>query len=116
MVVGKPLAFLMMKDNATVTVCHRHTKELAGITKNADIVVTAIGKPRFFGPEFFSGHSIVVDVGVNADGDGKICGDVNYRLVCDRVKCISPVPGGVGNVTTALIAKHIVQAAELQNG
>ncbi|WP_422486511.1 bifunctional 5,10-methylenetetrahydrofolate dehydrogenase/5,10-methenyltetrahydrofolate cyclohydrolase [Gudongella sp. DL1XJH-153] len=112
MVVGKPLVMMLLEKNATVTICHSRTKDLAQITKDADIVVTALGKPKFFGEEFFSSESVVIDVGVGMTEDGKLSGDVDYDNVSEKVSMITPVPGGVGSVTTTILLNQVVQAAE----
>jgi methylenetetrahydrofolate dehydrogenase (NADP+)/methenyltetrahydrofolate cyclohydrolase len=112
MVVGKPLVMMLLEKNATVTICHSRTKELSEITKDADIVVTALGKPKFFGEEFFNPDSIVIDVGVGMTEDGKLSGDVDYENVSEKVSMITPVPGGVGSVTTTILLNQVVLAAE----
>ncbi|MDR1650048.1 MAG: bifunctional 5,10-methylenetetrahydrofolate dehydrogenase/5,10-methenyltetrahydrofolate cyclohydrolase [Synergistaceae bacterium] len=111
MVVGRPLAMLLLRRNATVTICHTKTKNMESICKNADILVAAAGKARMISPAFVSESSIVVDVGINVDDDGKLCGDVDYDAVSPVVSMISPVPGGVGAVTTSVLAKHVLKAA-----
>jgi len=112
MVVGKPLAMLLLNEDATVTICHSKTKDMPAVTRNADIVVAAIGKARFMNSDFFNPDSIVIDVGINDTGDGKICGDVDYDQVIDKVKAISPAVGGVGSITTTILLSHVVQACE----
>ena len=111
MVVGKPLAMMLLEKNATVTICHSRTKDLHEITKRADVVVTALGKPKFFDEKYFNSDSIVIDVGVGVDENGKLSGDVDYDNVFDLVKMITPVPGGVGSVTTTILLDQVVQAA-----
>lgn len=111
MVVGKPLAMMLLEKNATVTICHSRTKDLHEITKRADVVVTALGKPKFFDKKYFNSDSIVIDVGVGVDENGKLSGDVDYDNVFDLVKMITPVPGGVGSVTTTILLDQVVQAA-----
>lgn len=113
MVVGKPLAMLLLKEDATVTICHSKTKDMPAVTRNADIVVAAIGKARFMNSDFFNPDSVVIDVGINDTGDGKICGDVDYDQVIDHVKAITPSVGGVGAITTTILLSHIVQSCEL---
>ncbi|WFA09597.1 bifunctional 5,10-methylenetetrahydrofolate dehydrogenase/5,10-methenyltetrahydrofolate cyclohydrolase [Tissierella sp. Yu-01] len=110
MVVGKPLAMMLLEKNATVTICHSRTKNLNEITKNADIVITALGKPKFFTKDYFSEDSIVIDVGVSMTDEGKLSGDVDYEDVVDYVDKITPVPGGVGSVTTTLLLNQVVNA------
>lgn len=111
-VVGKPLAMMLLEKNATVTICHSRTKNLDEITRNADIVVTALGKPKFFTEKYFTKSSIVIDVGVSMTEDGKLCGDVDYGNVQNLVDKITPVPGGVGSVTTTLLLNQVVMACE----
>ncbi|GAE01677.1 bifunctional 5,10-methylene-tetrahydrofolate dehydrogenase/ 5,10-methylene-tetrahydrofolate cyclohydrolase [Clostridium botulinum B str. Osaka05] len=112
MVVGKPLSMMSLAHNATVTVCHSKTIDLQSITKKADIVVTAIGKAKLVKEEYFNENSIVIDVSINVDENGKLCGDVDFENVKEKVGAITPVPKGVGSVTTTLLLKHIVEAAE----
>ena len=112
LVVGKPLAMLLLDENATVTICHSRTKDMPSVTAKADIVVAAIGKAKFMNEDYFSKDSIVVDVGINDDGNGKICGDVDFDQVFDKVKAITPAIGGVGLITTTLLLGHVVQACE----
>jgi methylenetetrahydrofolate dehydrogenase (NADP+) / methenyltetrahydrofolate cyclohydrolase len=112
LVVGRPLAMLLMVEKSTVTLCHSKTKNVPDITKKSDIVVTAVGKAKRYTEEYFTENSVVVDVGINDAGDGKICGDVDYDQVVDKVKAITPVPGGVGLITTTLLLSHVVIACE----
>ena len=112
MVVGKPLSLLLLGENATVTVCHSKTKDLSSVTKAADIVVCAIGRAKMFTKEYFTENSIVVDVGINDDGNGGICGDVDYEAVFENVKALSPATGGVGTITTTQLLSHVVVSAE----
>jgi len=114
MVVGRPLAMLMLKRNATVTICHTKTCNIEEICRAADIVVAAAGKARMLTSSYVSEKSIVIDVGINMDSDGKLCGDVDYDAVSAVVSMISPVPGGVGSVTTSVLAKHVLKAAALK--
>ena len=109
MVVGKPVAILLDKENATVTLCNSHTKNLQEITKSADIVIAALGKKNFLTKDYFSPNQTVIDVGFHYDEDG-ISGDVD-KEVADYVKNITPVPGGVGSVTTAVLINHLYKAA-----
>lgn len=115
LVVGKPLGMLLLDENATVTICHSRTKDMPSVTAKADIVVAAIGKAKFMNEDFFSEDSIVVDVGINDDGNGSICGDVDFDNVFDKVKAITPAIGGVGLITTTLLLGHVVQACENLN-
>ncbi|NLL81566.1 MAG: bifunctional 5,10-methylenetetrahydrofolate dehydrogenase/5,10-methenyltetrahydrofolate cyclohydrolase [Tissierellia bacterium] len=112
MVVGKPLAMMLLEKNATVTICHSRTKDLKEITKKADIVIPALGKPKFFTMDYFTEESIIIDVGVSMTEDGKLSGDVDYENVADKVKMITPVPGGVGSVTTTILLNQVVYACE----
>jgi len=112
MVVGKPLAMMLLKDNATVTVCHSRTKDLHEVTNKADIVVVALGKAKFFDEKYFNEKSVVIDVGVSLDENGKISGDVDYDKVEPIVDKITPVPGGVGSVTTSILLNQVVLACE----
>ena len=114
MVLGKPLAMLFLNENSTVTICHSKTNDLPGVTAKADIVVTGAGKAKLFGKEFFTKDSIIVDVGINLDQDNKLCGDVDLEKVADSVAAISPVPGGVGTVTSMILLNHVIKAMKLQ--
>lgn len=112
MVVGKPLAMMLLKENATVTICHSRSKNLAEITKNANIVMTALGKAKFFDERYFNNNSIVIDIGVSLDDENKISGDVDIDKVTDKIAMITPVPGGVGSVTTSILLKQVVDACK----
>jgi methylenetetrahydrofolate dehydrogenase (NADP+) / methenyltetrahydrofolate cyclohydrolase len=116
LVVGKPLAMLLLDENATVSICHSRTNDMPSVTSKADIVVAAIGKAKFMTENYFSQDQIVVDVGINDDGNGKICGDVDYDAVIDKVKAITPALGGVGLITTTILLNHVVQACEKFSG
>ena len=107
MVVGKPLAMLLLKENATVTICHTRTVDLKAECQRADIICAAAGAPRMIGPDHVSEGQIIMDVGINMV-DGKLCGDVDYDAVSPLVDAITPVPGGVGGVTTAMLLKHVI--------
>lgn len=111
--VGRPLLELFINRNATVTLCHSHTKNLHEITKQADILVVAIGKKKYITKDMVKENSIIIDVGINKDND-TICGDVDYNNVIDKVDSITPVPGGVGQMTVAELAKNILKAYNLQ--
>lgn len=115
MVVGKPAAMLLLNENATVTVCHSRTKDLQSITSDADILVAAVGRAKMVKSEFVKEGAVVVDVGINVDESGKLCGDVDTDDVLGKVSMITPVPAGVGSVTTSILAKHVVKACKLQN-
>lgn len=114
LVVGKPLAMLLLNEHATVTICHSRTVNLPEITRRADILIAAVGRPKMVGAEFVRPGQTVIDVGINADPDrpGKMCGDVDFAAVEPIVENITPVPGGVGSVTTAVLMKHTLTAAE----
>ncbi|SHJ66188.1 methylenetetrahydrofolate dehydrogenase (NADP+) / methenyltetrahydrofolate cyclohydrolase [Hathewaya proteolytica DSM 3090] len=110
-IVGKPLAIMLLKKNATVTVCHSHTKDIKSITKEADILVSCVGKPHFVNSEFVKPGAIVMDVGTS-DVNGKITGDVDFDDVEPVAGYITPVPGGVGSITTMLLLKNTLKAME----
>lgn len=114
MVVGKPMAMLLLSENATVTVCHSKTKDLAGVCRRADILVAAIGKARMITKDYVKAGAVVMDVGINVEGD-KLFGDVDTEGVKETASAVTPVPGGVGTVTTRVLLKHVVKAAGLQN-
>ncbi len=114
MVVGKPMSMLLLGENATVTVCHSKTKDLPGVCKRADIVVAAIGRAKMITADYIKPGATVMDVGINPEGD-KFVGDVNTDAVKEVASAITPVPGGVGTVTTRVLLKHVVKAAKLQN-
>jgi len=111
-IVGKPMAALMLRENATVTICHSRTKNLKEITKNADILIVAIGKPRFIDAEYVKPGATVIDVGIHRLEGKKLCGDVNYESVEQVAGAITPVPGGVGPMTIAMLMKNCLEAAE----
>ncbi len=115
-IVGKPMAMLLLHRDATVTVCHSKTEDLAAITKTADILVAAVGKPRFVTADMVKPGAVVIDVGMDRDENGKLCGDVDFAAVEPKAACITPVPGGVGPMTIATLLKNTVTAAKLQNG
>lgn len=115
MVLGKPLAMLFLNENSTVTICHSKTKNLPEIASKADIVVTGAGKAKFFGKDYFSPESVVIDVGINTDDEGNLCGDVDFDAVAETVSAITPVPGGVGTVTSMILLKHVMKAMEYQS-
>lgn len=111
MVVGKPLSMLMLKENATVTICHTRTKDLPGTCRQADILVAAAGRAKMLNGDFVGEGAVIIDVGINVDANGKLCGDVDFESIQDKASMATPVPGGVGAVTTAVLAKHLVEAA-----
>ena len=110
-IVGKPMAMLMLKNNATVTVCHSRTENLAEITKQADILVAAVGKPKFVTADMVKDGAVVLDVGINRMEDGKLCGDVDFNDVCEKTSFITPVPGGVGPMTITMLLNNTLKAA-----
>lgn len=109
-IVGKPMALLMLRENATVTICHSRTKNLAEVCKRADILIVAIGKPRFVTKEYVKDGAVVIDVGIHRNENNKLCGDVDYDDVVDKVSAITPVPGGVGPMTIAMLMNNCVEA------
>ena len=113
-IVGKPMAMLLLHRNATVTICHSRTVGLAEICKQADILVSAVGKAKFVTPDMVKDGAVVIDVGMNRY-DGKLCGDVDFEAVCQKTSAITPVPGGVGPMTRAVLMKNTVHAAKIQN-
>ena len=113
-IVGKPMALLLLRENGTVTVCHSRTKDLKEVCKRADILVAAIGKPKFFNHEYVKEGAVVIDVGIHRNENNKLCGDVDYDDVFPHVSAITPVPGGVGPMTIAMLMYNCVQAAEME--
>lgn len=112
MVVGRPLAMMMLKEDATVTICHSKTENLKEVVSSADIVAAAIGKAKFISKDFIKDGAVVIDVGINVDDDGNLCGDVDFEAVKDKASLITPVPGGVGSVTTAILLKNVIKGAK----
>ena len=115
-IVGKPMAMLLLHENATVEITHSRTVNLKSITKDADILVAAIGKPKFVTEDMIKDGAVVIDVGMNRDESGKLCGDVDFENVKDKCSFITPVPGGVGPMTISMLMKNTLTAAKLQNG
>ncbi|QNM09309.1 bifunctional 5,10-methylenetetrahydrofolate dehydrogenase/5,10-methenyltetrahydrofolate cyclohydrolase [Wansuia hejianensis] len=111
LVVGKPAAMMLLKKNATVTVCHTRTVDMPSVVKEADIVIVAAGRAGVVDDRYVSSGQTVIDVGINVNEEGKLCGDVAYDKVEPVVKAITPVPGGVGSVTTSVLVGHVVEAA-----
>jgi len=111
MVVGKPLAMLLLKENATVTICHTRTADLAAECRAADILIAAAGKAKMVTAEHVKEGTVVIDVGINVDDEGNLCGDVDFEAVEPLASMITPVPGGVGSVTTSILAMHTLKAA-----
>jgi methylenetetrahydrofolate dehydrogenase (NADP+) / methenyltetrahydrofolate cyclohydrolase len=114
MVVGKPNAMLLLDENATVTICHSKTADLPGVCRRADILVAAIGKAKMITADYIKPGAVVMDVGINVEGD-KLYGDVDFEAVKEKAGAITPVPGGVGTVTTRVLLKHVIKACKLQN-
>lgn len=115
MVVGKPLSMMLLKENTTVTICHSKTENLPQVAKRADILIAAIGKSKMITKDYIKENSTVIDVGINADDEGNITGDVNTEDCIEKAAFITPVPAGVGSVTTAVLADHVVKACRLLN-
>ncbi len=111
-IVGKPMALLLLRENGTVTVCHSKTEDIKEITKQADILVVAIGKPKFVDETFVKEGAVVVDVGIHRNAENKLCGDVDFERVAPHTSAITPVPGGVGPMTIAMLMNNCVQSAE----
>lgn len=110
-IVGKPMSLLLLQENATVTIAHSKTKDLKEVTKRADILVVAVGKPEFITKDYIKKGAIVIDVGIHRDENNKLCGDVDYDSVIDEVSAITPVPGGVGPMTIAMLMNNCVESA-----
>lgn len=115
-IVGKPMAILLLHENGTVTICHSHTKNLKEICKTADILVVAVGKAKFVTGDMVKPGAVVIDVGMNRDENGKLCGDVDYESAEAVAGYLTPVPGGVGPMTITMLMKNAVTAAKIQNG
>ncbi|MDD6615903.1 MAG: bifunctional 5,10-methylenetetrahydrofolate dehydrogenase/5,10-methenyltetrahydrofolate cyclohydrolase [Lachnospiraceae bacterium] len=111
LVVGKPAAMMLIKKNATVTVCHTRTVDMPSVAREADIVIVAAGRAGVVGAEYVKPGQVIIDVGINVNAEGKLCGDVDYAAVEPIVDAITPVPGGVGSVTTSVLVSHVVEAA-----
>ena len=111
LVVGRPAAMLLLQKNATVTICHTRTKELPARVREADLVIAAAGRRGLLGGEYFREGQIVLDVGIHFDEEGRMCGDVRTAEAAEQVKAVTPVPGGIGAVTTAVLMRHVVEAA-----
>jgi len=113
-IVGKPMATLLLRENATVTICHSRTKDLAEVTKRADILVVAIGKPKFITADYVKEGAVVIDVGIHRDENNKLMGDVDFESVEPHTSLITPVPGGVGPMTIAMLMNNCVESIKLQ--
>lgn len=113
-IVGKPMMLMLMKKNATVTVCHSHTQDLPSVTRRADILVAAVGRPHFVTADMVKPGAVVIDVGINRIAPKKLVGDVDFDAVKEVAGAITPVPGGVGLLTVAMLMDNVVRAAEIQ--
>lgn len=114
MVVGKPVSMLLLKENATVTMTHTRTVDLKKTCSDAEIVITAAGRAKMLNSDYCRQDAVMIDVGINVDENGKLCGDVDYATLDGKASAATPVPGGVGTVTTAVLAKHLIQAAKMR--
>lgn len=114
-IVGKPMALLLLRENGTVTVTHSRTVDLKEVTSRADILVVAIGKPKMITADYVKEGAVVIDVGIHRDANNKLCGDVDFDAVADKCSAITPVPGGVGPMTIAMLMKNCVESVALQN-
>lgn len=114
MVVGKPVSMLLLKENATVTMTHTRTVDLKKTCSDAEIVIAAAGRAKMLNSDYCGQDAVMIDVGINVDENGKLCGDVDYATLDDKASAATPVPGGVGTVTTAVLAKHLIQAAKMR--
>ena len=114
-IVGKPMAMLLLHKNATVTVCHSRTRDLKAVTSRADILVSAVGKANFVTADMVKEGAVVIDVGMNRNAENKLCGDVDYEAVAPKCSAITPVPGGVGPMTIAMLMQNTLTAAKKQN-
>ena len=115
MVVGKPLAMLLLDKNATVTICHSRPNDLPAVCRQAEGVIAAVGRAEMVKGDFISDGAVVIDVGINVNEEGKLCGDVKFDECVDKASMITPVPAGVGSVTTSVLAKHVVKACKQIN-
>lgn len=114
MVVGKPVSMLLLKENATVTMTHTRTVDLKKTCSDAEIVIAAAGHAKMLNSDYCGQDAVMIDVGINVDENGKLCGDVDYSTLDGKASAATPVPGGVGTVTTAVLAKHLIQAAKMR--
>ena len=114
MVVGKPVSMLLLKENATVTMTHTRTVDLKKTCSDAEIVIAAAGRAKMLNSDYCGQDAVMIDVGINVDENGKLCGDVDYATLEGKASAATPVPGGVGTVTTAVLAKHLIQAAKMR--
>jgi len=116
LVVGRPVAMMLMERNATVTICHTRTVNMPAVCRNAEILIVAAGKAKVVGKEFFAPGQVVIDVGINFDENGKMCGDVDFAAAESIVEAVTPVPGGVGTVTTSVLVGNVIAAAQRSLG
>lgn len=114
MVVGKPVSMLLLKENATVTMTHTRTVNLKKTCSDAEIVIAAAGRAKMLNSDYCGQDAVMIDVGINVDENGKLCGDVDYSTLDGKASAATPVPGGVGTITTAVLAKHLIQAAKMR--
>lgn len=114
MIVGKPVSMLLLKENATVTMTHTRTVDLKKTCSDAEIVIAAAGRAKMLNSDYCGQDAVMIDVGINVDDNGKLCGDVDYATLDGKASAATPVPGGVGTVTTAVLAKHLIQAAKMR--
>ena len=114
MVVGKPMSMLLLKENATVTMTHTRTVDLKKTCSDAEIVIAAVGRAKMLNSDYCGQDAVMIDVGINVDENGMLCGDVDYATLDGKASAATPVPGGVGTVTTAVLAKHLIQAAKMR--
>jgi methylenetetrahydrofolate dehydrogenase (NADP+)/methenyltetrahydrofolate cyclohydrolase len=115
LVVGKPVSMLLLNENATVTICHSKTDKLSEVCSNADVIVAAVGRAKMIDDSYVKDGAVVIDVGINVDDEGNLCGDVDTEKAALKASLITPVPAGVGSVTTSILAKHVLKAYKLQN-
>ena len=111
---GKPMAMLMLKENATVTICHSRTKNLKEVVAGADVIVAAVGRPNFVTADMVKEGAVIIDVGINRMADGKLCGDVDFEACKEKASYITPVPGGVGPMTIATLMQNTITATKIQ--
>lgn len=114
MVVGKPVSMLLLKENATVTMTHTRTANLKKTCSDAEIVIAAAGRAKMLNSDYCGQDAVMIDVGINVDENGKLCGDVDYATLDGKASAATPVPGGIGTITTAVLAKHLIQAAKMR--
>ena len=115
-IVGKPMALLLLRENGTVTVCHSHTADLKEVTKRADILIVAIGRAKMVDDSYIKEGAVVIDVGMDRDENGKLCGDVDFEAVKEKASAVTPVPGGVGPMPIAMLMNNCVEAALQKKG